>query len=119
MPMTYLRSLGAIAILAMMTVCLLGASGCNAISSKTAPSGALPVISRFEFAPQTGKAPLSGEFVIEVTGAATCAIEPNIRAVACSGRKSWTVTASGDYVLTATNDKGQSVSAVARVTITP
>lgn len=102
---------------AIVLLAVVAASSCSFLKGQ-GPSDAL-VISRFEFAPATGKAPLSGEFIVEVSGDATCAIEPNVRAVSCSGRKAWTVTASGDYVLTATTKQGKSVSSVARVTITP
>lgn len=105
-------------VVLLCLACLAG--GCDRLKKHVDPSPAVPVITRFEFAPATGRAPLVGEFIVEVTGAVTCGIEPTVRAVACvGGRKAWTVTASGDYVLTATSVTGQSVSSSARVTITP
>jgi hypothetical protein len=105
----------------IFVLCLaLVVSGCDRFKKHVDPSQLLPVITRFEYVPNSGKAPLLGEFIVETTGAESCNIEPSVRAIACvGGRKLWPITVTGDYVLTATNATGQSASQAVRVTIIP
>ena len=105
---------------ALLAVAVLSLTACDSLRKNTTPSGPF-TITRFEFAPASGKAPLSGDFIVETKGddLATCEIEPGIRAVGCNTRKAWVITASGDYILRATSSKGVTLTAVARVTITP
>jgi hypothetical protein len=102
---------------AILALAVLSLSACDAPQT---PSKSFQ-ITRFEFAPTAGKAPLSGDFIVEVKGddLATCEIEPSVRSVQCNGRKAWIVTTSGDYILRATSSKGVTLTAVARVTIQP
>ena len=78
-----------------------------------------PVILSFTASPASGCAPLATTFSWQTTGAAKVSITGVGNDLPANGSVSSTVTASGDFVLTATSLTGQSAVRPLQVTITP
>ncbi len=78
-----------------------------------------PVIISFTASPASGCAPLETTFAWQTTGAVKVSISGVGNDLPANGSVKSTVTASGDFVLTATSLTGQSAVKPLKVTITP